>query len=64
MQTKSELAAETLKAAPPTAVAGLTLMGVSLNDVVLIATLVYLSVQIGFLVYKWVKLHRGSNDSE
>jgi hypothetical protein len=64
MQTKSELAAETLKATPPAAVAGLTLMGVSLNDVVLIATLVYLSVQIAFLVYKWIKLHRGSNDNE
>jgi hypothetical protein len=56
MQTRAEVVAETLKAAPPVAVAGLSVMGVPLSDIVLIATLVYLALQIGYLVHRWGRL--------
>lgn len=59
MQHKADIAAEAVKAAPPVTVAGLTVAGVSLNDVVLLATLVYLVLQISFLGYKWWRVHTG-----
>lgn len=54
--SKSELTTETLKATPPITVAGLSVAGVSLNDIVLIATLVYVLLQIGFLAHRWYRL--------
>jgi hypothetical protein len=59
MQSKSDLAAEAVKSAPPVTVAGLTVAGVSLNDLVLIATLGYIVLQAGFLLYRWVRVHNG-----
>jgi hypothetical protein len=59
MQSKSDLIAEAAKSAPPVTVAGLTVAGVSLNDVVLIATLCYIVMQAGFLLYRWVRVHNG-----
>ena len=59
MQSKSDLIAEAAKSAPPVTVAGLTVAGVSLNDVVLIATLFYIVLQAGFLAYRWVRVHNG-----
>lgn len=44
-----EVASGAAKAAPPVAVSGLTIYGVELSDIVLIATLVYTLVQL-FLV--------------
>lgn len=59
MQHKIDLAAEAAKAAPPVTVAGLTVAGVSLNDLVLIATLVYIALQASFLMYRWWRMHNG-----
>jgi hypothetical protein len=59
MQTKSDLLAEAANSAPPVTVAGLTVAGVSLNDLVLIATLFYIVLQAGFLLYRWVRVHNG-----
>jgi len=59
MQSKSDLIAEAAKSAPPVTVAGLTVAGVSLNDLVLIATLGYIVLQAGFLLYRWVRVHNG-----
>jgi hypothetical protein len=59
MQSKSDLIAEAAKSAPPVTVAGLTVAGVSLNDLVLIATLFYIVLQAGFLLYRWVRVHNG-----
>lgn len=60
--TKTDLAAEAAKAAPPVTVAGLTVAGVSLNDLVLIATLIYLALQASFLLYRWWLLHTGRSE--
>lgn len=56
MQARTEVLAETIRATPPLAVAGLTVAGVSLNDVVLLITLVYLILQIGYLAHRWARL--------
>lgn len=39
------------KSAPPVAVSGLTLAGVSLNDWVLVATLAWIGIQAGFFIW-------------
>lgn len=57
MQQKADIAAETAKAAPPVTVAGATVFGVTINDLILWATLIYLVLQIGFLLYRWQRLH-------
>lgn len=48
--TQHGAAAAAAKAAPPVTVAGLDLAGVPLNELVLIATLVYTLLQIHFLL--------------
>jgi len=57
MTHRSELTAEALRAAPPVTVAGATIAGVPLNDLILWATLLYLVLQIGFLLYRWWTMH-------
>lgn len=57
MQQKADIASEAAKAAPPVTVAGATVAGVTINDLILWATLVYLVLQIGFLLYRWQRLH-------
>jgi hypothetical protein len=50
----SELVTEATKAAPALTVGGLTLFGVGLSDWVLLATLIYTLLQVGFLLRdKW-----------
>ena len=52
----SEIVTEALKAAPAITVGGLTLFGVSLADWVLMATLVYTVLQVGFLLRdRWLR---------
>ena len=57
MSQRSKLTAEALRAAPPVTVAGATIAGVPLNDLILWATLLYLVLQIGFLLYRWWQMH-------
>ena len=59
MQQKSDLVSEATKAAPPVTVVGATVAGVQVSDLILWATLVYLVLQIGFLLYRWHKMHAG-----
>ena len=47
-----------VKSSPPVVVGGLSAVGVSLEDWVLIVTLVYLALQIAYLLYKFVREHR------
>jgi hypothetical protein len=56
---KVDVAVETMKSTPPLAVivAG-TLGGYSLQDWVLVATLIYIGLQVGWLLYKWYKAAR------
>ncbi len=57
MQQKADLATEAAKASPPVAVAGATIAGMPVNDLVLWVTLIYLVLQIGFLLYRWGRMH-------
>lgn len=50
-QNLGEAAVEAAKAAPSVSVAGLTLAGVALNDLVLLATLIYTLMQAGYFIY-------------
>jgi hypothetical protein len=57
---QGHLAAGTLvKVAPAGAVVGADFMGVPLPDLVYILTAIFLSLQIGHLVWKWRKEARG-----
>jgi hypothetical protein len=57
MQQKADLATEAAKASPPVAVAGATVAGMPVNELVLWVTLIYLVLQIGFLLYRWGRMH-------
>ena len=37
------------------AIGGATIAGLTLNEVVAVATLAYIALQMGFLVWKWVR---------
>jgi hypothetical protein len=60
LSTGNEIAGEITKAAPPVSVAGLGLAGVSLNQWVLIATLIYTVLQIVWFIYS--KFIRGERN--
>ena len=62
MQQKTDIAAEAAKATPPVTVAGATLAGVTVNELILWATLIYLVLQIAFLLYRWGRIHFGKKD--
>ena len=66
MQQKADLASEAAKASPPVAVAGATVAGIQVNELILWATLIYIVLQIGFLLYRWQRLHfaRKAEDAE
>lgn len=53
LQQKADAANEAVKAAPPVTVAGATMLGVDLNSAILWLTLLYLVLQIGYLLWKW-----------
>ncbi len=50
MRGNSELTAESLRIGPPAAVAGLSLYGVSLQDWVLVVTLIYTGLSVILLI--------------
>lgn len=52
---RNDFTTEAIKAAPPTTVSTLSLMGASLSDMVYIMTIVYIVVQIICLLYKTFK---------
>lgn len=55
-----EVAMATAKLTPPITVTGMTLAGYTLQDWVLLATLVYTVLQICITVYRLYKEHRGT----
>lgn len=60
-----ELATEAIKAAPAVTVGSLTLFGVGLSDWVLLTTLLYTLLQIGFLLRdRWWKKRKDYNGSK
>lgn len=62
--TKHEIASEAVKAAPPITVAGATVAGVAVNELILWATLLYLVLQIVFLLYRWWRLGTGRDNGD
>ena len=61
VQQKIEVAGEIARAAPPVAVVGASIAGVPMNTIVLVLTMIYLVLQIAFLLYKWVRAMRGKD---
>ena len=64
LEQKSDIVTEVTIAAPPVTVAGATIAGMQVNDMILWATLLYLVLQIGFLLYRWGRLHFFGRDGE
>ena len=62
MDLKNELSAATAKVTP--AAAGSIYAGVTLNQAVAAATLIYIALQAGFLVYKWYWTHQDRKDDK
>jgi uncharacterized membrane protein len=53
-EQKSDIVSEAIKAAPPVAITtAVTVGGLTLNEWVAIATLLYIVLQSGWLVWKW-----------
>ena len=56
---KQEITNETMKSAPPIAITvASTIGGLSLNEWMAIATITYIALQTGYLIWKWVKEYR------
>jgi hypothetical protein len=55
VQTRTDIVTEALRLAPPAAVGGLTIAGVTLSDLVLLVTLVYTVLALGFMLHKWYR---------
>lgn len=54
VKLNAEIASEAAKAAPPAMITTIAAVGgLSLNNVIGIATLVYIVLQAGYLVWKW-----------
>ena len=56
--TPQEQLADVAKAAPPLTVAGMTFFGYSLNEWVVILTLVYTALQIVAMLRRWIVARR------
>jgi hypothetical protein len=54
-QKLADAGSEAVKASPPIAVIGATAYGMTLQDWVFVLTLLYLGVQIGWLLWKWYR---------
>lgn len=62
---KTEISAEGLKAAPPVAVTvAATVADLTLNQLVAYATLVYLGLQAGYLLWKWFREYRAAKKAD
>jgi hypothetical protein len=64
---KAAVVSETLKVAPPALVTyAIYVAGMSLDDWVKVGTLFYLTVQVGYLVWKWGReaRKRGKRESD
>ncbi len=53
---RTEVIAEAMRATPPTAVLALTVGDITLQDWVLLLTIVYVVLQIAYLLFRWVRL--------
>lgn len=53
---KLEIQAETVKAAP--AVGGVIYSSITLNEIVALATLLYIGLQTAYLIWKWLREYK------
>jgi hypothetical protein len=58
---KPDFFSETAKAVPPLAVIAVQKTGLTLQDWVFIATLLYIALQAGWLVWRWWRAARSAN---
>lgn len=56
--SKNEVIGEALKSAPPVSVAGATVVGVSLDEWVLVLTALYTALQIAYFIRKRYKEYK------
>lgn len=62
-EQKSDIVSEAIKAAPPIAITtAVTVGGLTLNEWVAIATLLYIVLQSGWLVWKWYHAIKDKNN--
>jgi hypothetical protein len=54
-QKLADTGIEAAKASPPIAVLAVTAQGMTLQDWVFVLTLLYLGIQIGWLLWKWYR---------
>lgn len=59
--TPDELRTEAVRLAPPAGVSVTSIMGIPLSDWVYIATIVYIFIQCGCLIYKTIKNRKDDN---
>lgn len=64
MTSKEDVLREAVSSAPPISVAGLTLVGVSLQDWVLIATLLWITLQMAYFGYQRYKEWKNVSNGE
>lgn len=57
-QKLADIAVEGAKVSPPVAVIAVSSQGMTLQDWVLVATLAYIGLQAGWLVWKWYRALR------
>lgn len=55
---KTEVTHESLKASPPVAVTVAWMNGLTMNELVAIATLAYIALQAGYLIWKWIREYK------
>lgn len=61
---KHDVAIEASKSSPAVAaVTAIKLFGIPLNDLVLLATFIYIVLQIAWLVYRWVTTARNASNN-
>lgn len=59
---REHITVESIKATPPVAIAaGSTLADISLNQWVAVATIAYIALQAGYLLWKWYKEYKNKN---
>jgi uncharacterized membrane protein len=61
MDQKAEVIAEALKGAPAVGAATAVIAGFNLNTVLVVLTIVYIFVQIGYLLHRWYRMSRRPN---
>jgi len=62
-EQKSDIVSELTRATPPVAITtAVTVGGLTLNEWVALATLLYIVLQSGWLIWKWYRAAKGAND--